>query len=376
MARYIVKIASNGQTASLLVVLSPSQLCSALLDTIQTRLPTVASKLGLGTTEGLHISLHLDSEDGPLIDTKNLLSDVLPNATETVFAVIAVSLVASPVLHIMAVHETRLTRSQIPQSQPDGTKLQPQPSGQAEKQLRLRVVTPELAHEHTDADSIDLTSRPLTLSTTLSELRSAVAQHLSIPVGDEQLQELDCNCSAARQIDANATLSERGAGDSDALHTLVVVYEDNKVAVISTQEPKLTSIQRAAREQLQDKATGKLLCAIGGLEDPETRGGSDKQYLKLPVMAVCSCHSHRRQKEDGNDAESDAAIDDRSLTLDLHTAECPIHITVHNKDVTIAAAGLHDCAVDGVLTIYAIQRGHSTSDRHRPGKSTELFRSS
>ena len=96
MARYVVKVASGGQTASLLVVLSPSQLCSALMDTIRTRLPAVASKLGLATTNGLHINLHLDSEDGPMLDTKNLLSDVLPDAKVTVYAVIDVSVVTSP----------------------------------------------------------------------------------------------------------------------------------------------------------------------------------------------------------------------------------------------------------------------------------------
>ena len=93
MARYIVKVTSNGQTASLLIVLSPSHLCSVLVDIIHSRLPTVASKLGLAATNGLHITLHLNSEDGPVIDTENLLSDVLPDATETVYAVITVSLV-------------------------------------------------------------------------------------------------------------------------------------------------------------------------------------------------------------------------------------------------------------------------------------------
>lgn len=99
MARYVVKVASGGQTASLLVVLSPSQLCSALLDTIRTRLPTIASKLGLAITNDLDISLHLDSEDGPLLDTEDLLSDVLPSAKGTIYAVITVSVITSPTNH-------------------------------------------------------------------------------------------------------------------------------------------------------------------------------------------------------------------------------------------------------------------------------------
>ena len=92
------------------------------------------------------------------------------------------------------------------------------------------------------------------------------------------------------------------------------------------------------------------------------------RYLKLSVLAVCSRQSHRRNRHN-NDSGSDAAIDDRGLTLDLHTSECPIDITVHNKDITVAAAGLHDCAIDGILTVFAVQRVYSTNDNHGSGKS-------
>lgn len=49
-------------------------------------------------------------------------------------------------------------------------------------------------------------------------------------------------------------------------------------------------------------------------------------------------------------------MDGRGLTLDLHTVECPLEITEHNTDVTLEAAGLHDCTIDGVLTVYVVQR--------------------
>lgn len=88
MARYIVKVASGGQIASLLLVLSPSQLCSALLDTVKSRLPTVASQLGLTTLSDLHITLHLNSERGPMLDIEDLLSDILPDAQGTIYAVV------------------------------------------------------------------------------------------------------------------------------------------------------------------------------------------------------------------------------------------------------------------------------------------------
>ena len=87
MARYTVTVAAGERRASLLVVLSPSQLCSALRDRVKSRLPD----LGLTAAKGAHITLHLNTEDGPMLDVEDLLSDVLPNAEETVYAVVHVS---------------------------------------------------------------------------------------------------------------------------------------------------------------------------------------------------------------------------------------------------------------------------------------------
>ncbi|KAF9695209.1 hypothetical protein EKO04_006853 [Ascochyta lentis] len=347
MARYIVKVASGGQTASLLVVLSPSQLCSALVDMIKTRLPTVASKLRLTTTNELHIALHLDSEDGPMLDTEDLLSDVLPDAKGTVYAVVSLGLPLK-----------RLTTSNS----------QSQSPVHAKKQLQLRIVTPELARAHTEISSITPTSKPLALTITLSQLRHIVCQHLGISVEHGPLQELDCNCSAARQIDINAALNERVAGDFDALHTLAVVYEDNKVAVVPIQEPTLASVESAARAQLQEKVADRLLHAIGGIMEHNERGGLSGRYLRLPVLAVCSRSSHHRQKDD-DDSAYNAIVHWRGLTLDLHTSECPIEITSHNKDITIADAGLEDSAVDGTLTIFAVQRIYSKNNGHGPNSA-------
>ena len=91
MARYTVKVAAGERRASLLVVLSPSQLCSALLSSVTSRLPSVATRLGLSDVKGAQITLHLNTDDGPMLDVEDLLSDVLPNADETVYAVIDVS---------------------------------------------------------------------------------------------------------------------------------------------------------------------------------------------------------------------------------------------------------------------------------------------
>jgi hypothetical protein len=245
------------------------------------------------------------------------------------------------------------------------------------EQLQLRVVTPNLAQTHANTDLITPTPNPLALTTTLSELRLAVYKHLGLPSGDEEVHELDCNCSAARQIDANASLSEHGVGDLDALHTLVIVYGDNKVAVTPVLESTLASMKQAARHQLQEKVIGKLFHAIGGLVDNDPGYGGIERYSKLPILAICSHQSHLRQSTDHDTnfgTDSDTVIDDRGLTLDIHTSECPVEITAHNKDITIAAADLEDCAVDGVLTVFAVQRVYSTGTAYMSGKlaSTEM----
>lgn len=245
---------------------------------------------------------------------------------------------------------TQLEPQAQPKMQSGASNTHPKSPARHEKQFRLRIVTPELAQANADLNSITPAFKPLALSATLSELKSAVCLHLTVLAGDDPLRELDCNCSAARHIGANAAPNERVTGDLDALHTLVVVYADNKVAVIPVREPTFASVQHAALELLQEKAEGKLLSAVGGVEDHDARQGRSGRYLLLPILAVCSHQSHGGQKDT---AVSD---NDRPLTLDLHTFECPIDITAHNKDVTLAEAGLDDCAVDGLLTIFAVQR--------------------
>jgi hypothetical protein len=91
MARYVVIVTAGDRTASLLVILSPSQLCSALVDAVKARLAPIASKLNLSISDNSTITLHLGNSDGPILDPEDLLSDVLPDANEVCYAVIEVS---------------------------------------------------------------------------------------------------------------------------------------------------------------------------------------------------------------------------------------------------------------------------------------------
>jgi hypothetical protein len=91
MARYTVNVVARGRRASLLVVLSPSQPCSALHDSVTSRMPILTSKLHLTDAKTPQVTLHLRAEDGPMLHLQDLLSDVLPDPEEAVYAVIDVS---------------------------------------------------------------------------------------------------------------------------------------------------------------------------------------------------------------------------------------------------------------------------------------------
>jgi hypothetical protein len=92
MTRYIVEVIAGDRTASLVVVLSSSQPCSALIDAVKARLASIASKLNLSVSDNLTITLHLEEHDGPILDPGDLLHEVLPYTNEICCAVIEVNL--------------------------------------------------------------------------------------------------------------------------------------------------------------------------------------------------------------------------------------------------------------------------------------------
>ncbi|KAE8873449.1 hypothetical protein PTNB73_00081 [Pyrenophora teres f. teres] len=44
------------------------------------------------------------------------------------------------------------------------------------------------------------------------------------------------------------------------------------------------------------------------------------------------------------------------MIIDIHTSECPLEITAHNSGVTLEEVKLDDCAINGILNVYAVQR--------------------
>ena len=160
-------------------------------------------------------------------------------------------------------------------------------------------------------------------------------------------------------------LNERGAGDYEASYTVILVHGSNDVVAIPVAELTWTAVREAASKYLAQP--NKVLTAIGGIEDT-TQATDGKRYLKAPVLAICSegQHASRRQNGGGN---TGVASEGRDLIVDIHTLECPVELTAHNAGVTLADAGLEDCAVDGVLNIFAVQRWTNAQAESAQGKA-------
>ncbi|KAI8940672.1 hypothetical protein NX059_001942 [Plenodomus lindquistii] len=341
MARYAVTIVAGERRVSVLIVHSPDELCSALIDTVKLRVASLHHKLALPDATDLQVALHLDTEDGPLIDPEDLLSDVLPGgATETVYAVINIEMPNG------SQHEA------LPPTQPT----------EAGGALKLRIITPELARSSPTLDSILPLETAVSLECTLKELRGVVQQSLGFPEDDGSCPDLACNCSFARLIDQQACLNDRATEAYDPLNSVIVVYNTNDVAVIPVADLTLNKMQQAAKDCLAKHFEDKVITTVGGIEDPSRRILLDKCYIKVPILAVCSTKQHSKHDvQKSVSGERGDRLPQRELVVDIHTSECPVEITAHNAGVTLAEAGLESCAINGVLNIYAVQRWQSTS---------------
>jgi hypothetical protein len=201
----------------------------------------------------------------------------------------------------------------------------------------------------------------MALTCTLQDLQARVSQHLDL--AGPPAQDLECNCRLAYRIEDGATPKTDPSGDLDALHTLIVVHGDNQVVTLPIKEPTLASMKSTTMEHLKDKAAGKLLSPRGGIEGPSTLG--PQCYIKLPVLAVCSTASHG--------VASPGKSYGSKLGVDIHIAEYPIEVTAHNAIITLATSKLFDCAVDGVLNIFAVPRSYPIDSKERTRKFCLLF---
>lgn len=209
--------------------------------------------------------------------------------------------------------------------------------------MRIRFITPALARSTSDLNTIPTLPGPVPLSTTLQDLHNRACSHVGLPSALDLL-DLECNCNLARKIESNAIQFQHTSDEASSI--LVVVYDNNRIAAVTLPSPTLSCIQDTVRLRLRDHVEGKQITPCGG--DEISEGSDGKQYVRLPVVAVCSRARHEK-----------CELPAMTSGLDLHSAECSIEITTHNAEIPLSSTGLADCAIDGVLNLYLVQRNTS-----------------
>lgn len=129
---------------------------------------------------------------------------------------------------------------------------------------------------------------------------------------------------------------------------MIVVHGNHSILAVPIDGLSKHVLQEAARNLMWPS---KVLTFIGGVQNP-TQSTDNSRYVKAPVLVIRSKQQHAIR----NFQATASASDDRDLIVDLHTSECPIDVTAHNASVSLADAGLADCATDGILTILTVQR--------------------
>lgn len=178
---------------------TPDQSCLDLLENNKTRLPTLELELGPINVEDFLINLHLGAEDGPIIGVEDSLSDVLPGAEKTVFAILQVKLfhivessTRNPPMLVLPKADDSTQNTRLKESCHRTTADQP---------LRIRVITPKLAHSAATDETAAPLDELIELKGTLRDLEDIVQRHLGIRKNHRHSPELECNCTFAIQID-------------------------------------------------------------------------------------------------------------------------------------------------------------------------------
>ncbi|EME39358.1 hypothetical protein DOTSEDRAFT_179879 [Dothistroma septosporum NZE10] len=347
MQRYTVTIVSPGGTPEqprpvLAVPFEPSALVSAFIEELFRRIARQGRKLEPNT----HIAtLHLDSETGAIIDSEDLLGDVITDPkTEKLFAVFE----TKPATKIA----DEEAAAPVAESAPSA------PQKLAEDQLAIRVVTPELAKNDVSALAVLYINK----TATIAQLHDAVADHLKFPHSfDTSGTDSECNCTLAKRL-------ADGASSPSHVYVIHDKSQGTKLEMTgsaATQANLDALILSALGESI---LTNKKVSNYGGVR---ALSEGVVVYKKCPTVAVCakSRHvpAHARKEVD----ESSTMICRR--VLDLHTSELPISRAA--SDSTLIEAGLEHLAADGAISIYAVKRASNNSTLAGSGKSA-IFRHS
>jgi hypothetical protein len=285
-----------------------------------------------GVTPATHVAtLHLDGENGAVIDCEDVLGDVVVDPKlEKLFVV--------------------LSKKAVNATQP------PEPAAPS---ATITASGDEISIRLATAANTTPVVFNIPKASTIRQLHTRVAQELGVQasLGDTD-DTNECNCGLSRRIAA----STFPRTDS---HTLLI-HGKSAVQPLQLSSPGTgeEGIKTDVREHLgQYVEAKKKLTFTGGLNDPSNHS----PYTKLPVVAVCSKHHHTPEH-----ACSDAEATSGHI-LDLHTAE--ILIAPGCFGTTLEASGPLETAVDNGIDIYAVTRATSSGQWiARPGRD-KVFRS-
>ena len=150
------------------------------------------------------------------------------------------------------------------------------------------------------------------------------------------------------------------AKPEDSPETLVIYGNKNCQLIKSTHRSR-SSILEALREEIGDSIDQRE--SVTFIRDPERHLTADC----TPIIAICSKGAHRKISDE-NSLEYDAG---EGKILDLHTAEAPINTT--DLSLTINQLHLQDCIVNGIVTIYAMERTISSATRSKARGKQAIF---
>ncbi|KAJ9607164.1 hypothetical protein H2200_008236 [Cladophialophora chaetospira] len=147
---------------------------------------------------------------------------------------------------------------------------------------------------------------------------------------------------ANQEYDCPSRCYETTHTDLGSSNQLIVVFDNGKVERLELASRTHSDMMATLAERFGENFTEtKTVFCKGGLEDEEG-------YSRLPIVAICASSRHH-----SNDSVSSTPHGASRIKLDLHTIEGPIN--THNLSLTIKDTRLADIAINGVLTLYAVE---------------------
>ncbi|KAH7403530.1 hypothetical protein BKA64DRAFT_669265 [Cadophora sp. MPI-SDFR-AT-0126] len=344
LERYTVSVSLPGaELFQILVPFPPTSTVAALASEVKRRASSHDD-----WPEDSEVILHIGGTNGPTLWEFDLLSTVLTDPTVDIIT-------ATPRIKKQRKNHVASNEQRQDQQQETGPSL----AGA----IKIRVITPALARTYRDFRSIPVLRGSLTHASTLRELKAHISNHLSYPFLAPSDASQECNCSLARQINERALLTQlrpRDGGDSlsEPIGKLVVVHGRSVVKVLDTDHVEKSQLIAKVVEELGGEIESREITFTGGT----LISNQNNAYAKLPIISICSKQRHGELKRSRSSNFRGPHTSPGSTGLDLHTWESPIELSTTNMNLTLDDLCLTECAIDGILNIYVVERRFSNND--------------